>query len=231
MRKHLPLSIALAALVVGVLGWTGLGSAAVGAVRVAFAQNAGAVDGISASRTPKPGKLLALRKNGKFPLSAIPVGTQIVLEGPRGEKGPKGDPGPRGPQGPAGQTGPQGPQGPQGSGGVPGPAGPTGERGPQGIQGIQGLKGDKGATGPPGVSGYVVPDPGSGNFGTDQSPDCPNGKVPIGGGGTISGADSDGVALTSSVPTGTGWQVTAKRMSGMGNAWIVTATVVCATAS
>ena len=42
MRKHLPLSIALAALVVGVLGWTGLGSAAVSAVSVAFARNAGA---------------------------------------------------------------------------------------------------------------------------------------------------------------------------------------------
>src|SRR5438034_9231566 len=209
MRKHLPLSIALAALVVGALGWTGLGSAAVSAVRVAFAQNAGAVDGISASRSPKAGKLLALGRDGRFPAKAIP-GNGIVLEGPRGArgaKGDKGDPGARGPQGPAGQTGPQGPQGPQGSGGVPGPAGPTGDRGPQGIQGIQGLKGDKGATGPPGVSGYKV------ETGTGQptaTATCGEGQKVVSGGASLSG-DIGGVALQQSHPNddNTGWVATA----------------------
>src|SRR5262245_60863393 len=158
-KERLPLAIALAALVVGALGWTGLGSAAVSAVQVAFARNAGAVDGISASRSRKAGQLLPLGRNGKFPISAIPAGTQIVLEGPRGRRGPKGDKGDtgaRGAQGPAGQTGPQGPQGPEGSGGVPGVKGDQGPKGDQGIQGIQGLKGDKGAQGVPGVSGYKV---------------------------------------------------------------------------
>lgn len=231
MRKHLPLSIALAALAVGVLGWTGLGSAAVNAVTVAFAKNAGAVDGISASRSPKPGKLLALGKNGRFPPKAIP-GNGIVLEGPRGEKGAKGDPGPRGPQGPAGQTGPQGAQGPQGSGGVPGPAGPTGERGPQGIQGVQGLKGDKGDTGPPGVSGYeVVQSTGSAGQNTVVAT-CENKKA-IGGGGDVSdSASPKDVSIKSSHPNdaGDGWSVTALDPDNSGD-FTLTAYAVCATAS
>ena len=237
-KERLPLAIGLAALVVGVLGWTGLGSAAVSAVRVAFAKNAGAVDGISASRSRKAGKLLPLGRNGKFPLSAIPAGTQIVLEGPRGDRGPKGDAGPRGPQGvqgPAGQTGPQGPQGLTGSGGVPGAKGDPGPKGDQGIQGIQGLKGEKGDTGPPGVSGYEV-DLGDGAFGTDTKP-CPDGKFATGGGGEITGADADGVALTLSRPTidgdgnANGWKVTAQRQSGSGSSWAVRAYVICATKS
>jgi len=234
-KERLPLAIALAALVVGVLGWAGLGSAAVSAVRVAFARNAGAVDGISASRSRKAGQLLPLGRNGKFPLSAIPVGTQIVLEGPRGDRGPKGDPGPRGPQGPAGQTGPQGPQGPEGSGGVPGVKGDQGPKGDQGIQGIQGLKGDKGNTGPAGVSGYKVV-VGSGNFGTDTA-SCDSGTVAIGGGGVVSGADQGGVVLKSSQPTldgdgkGTGWKATAVDTDAGGSDWTVTAYAICATAS
>jgi hypothetical protein len=233
-KERLPLAIALAALVVGVLGWTGLGSAAVSAVRVAFAKNAGAVDGISASRSRKAGQLLPLGRNGKFPLSAIPAGTQIVLEGPRGDRGPKGDPGARGPQGvqgPAGQTGPQGPQGPAGSGGVPGPKGDPGAMGAQGPAGIQGQKGDKGDTGPPGVSGYEVKT-GGGAFGSD-SKTCENDKVAIGGGGVLSG-DTDGVVLTQSAPIdtdGTGWRVSAVDTNGGSNNWQVTAWVVCATKS
>ena len=228
-KERLPLAIALAALVVGVLGWAGLGSAAVSAVRVAFARNAGAVDGISASRSRKAGQLLPLGRNGKFPLSAIPVGTQIVLEGPRGDRGPKGDPGPRGPQGPAGQTGPQGPQGPEGSGGVPGVKGDQGPKGDQGIQGIQGLKGDKGAQGVPGVSGYkVVTATGSAGQKTVTST-CDSGQKAIGGGGNVS-AD---VAINASHPAdqndqGDSWTVQAL---GLGNSDTLTAYAVCANAS
>jgi hypothetical protein len=76
----------------------------------AFARNAGAVNGIKASRTPKPGRLVPLGKNAKLPSSVVPT-----VRGPRGLQGPQG------PAGPAGPTGPQGAQGPQGA---TGPAGP-----------------------------------------------------------------------------------------------------------
>jgi hypothetical protein len=77
---------------------------------VAFASNAGAVNGIKASRTPKPGRLIPLGRNAKLPPSVVPT-----VRGPRGATGA---PGPPGPQGPAG------PQGPQGAQGATGPAGP-----------------------------------------------------------------------------------------------------------
>jgi hypothetical protein len=76
----------------------------------AFASNAGAVNGIKASRTPKPGRLVPLGRNAKLPPSVVPT-----VRGPRGATGA---PGPPGPQGPAG------PQGPQGAQGATGPAGP-----------------------------------------------------------------------------------------------------------
>lgn len=107
-------TLAAAALVVAVLGITPLGHAAVDAVRVAlFAQNAGKVGNIKASRTPVPGQLLALDAKGRFPASVVP----------KSAAGAPGERGERGPQGYQGVAGPAGPQGPQG---VPGPAGPQG---------------------------------------------------------------------------------------------------------
>jgi hypothetical protein len=76
----------------------------------AFATNAGAVNGIKASRTPKPGRLVPLGRNAKLPAAVVPT-----IRGPRGATGATGAPGPIGPQGPAG---------PQGAPGAPGPAGP-----------------------------------------------------------------------------------------------------------
>jgi hypothetical protein len=70
----------------------------------AFAHNAGAVNGIKASRTPKPGRLVPLGKNAKLPSSVVPT-----VRGPRGLPGPQGQVGPAGPQGPRGATGPAGP--------------------------------------------------------------------------------------------------------------------------
>jgi hypothetical protein len=70
----------------------------------AFAHNAGAVNGIKASRTPKPGRLVPLGKNAKFPSSVVPT-----VRGARGLPGPQGQPGPAGAQGPRGATGPAGP--------------------------------------------------------------------------------------------------------------------------
>ena len=109
-RRRLGLALALAALVVAALGVTPLGEAAGGVVRVAlFAKNAGKVNGIKASRTPRPGRLLALGRDARFPASVVPVA-----------RGPQGPPGPEGPTGPAGPEGQQGPQGEKGEKGDPG---------------------------------------------------------------------------------------------------------------
>ncbi len=77
----------------------------------AFASNAGAVNGIKASRTPKPGRLVPLGRNAKLPASVVPT-----VRGPRGATGPTGPAGPTGPQGPAGALGPPGATGPAGPG-------------------------------------------------------------------------------------------------------------------
>jgi hypothetical protein len=96
------------------LALTALGaSPAGGAARrsiAAFATNAGAVNGIKASRSPKPGRLVPLGRNAKLPASVVPT-----IRGPRGATGATGATGPVGPQGPAG------PQGAPGAPGLPGP--------------------------------------------------------------------------------------------------------------
>jgi hypothetical protein len=71
----------------------------------AFARNAGAVNGIKASRRPKPGRLVPLGKNAKLPRSVVPT-----------VRGARGLPGPQGPAGPPGTAGPQGAAGPAGPG-------------------------------------------------------------------------------------------------------------------
>jgi hypothetical protein len=78
---------------------------------VAFASNAGAVNGIKASRTPKPGRLVPLGRNAKLPPSVVPT-----IRGPRGATGAPGPVGPQGSAGPAGVQGPQGATGPAGPG-------------------------------------------------------------------------------------------------------------------
>ena len=92
-------TLAAAALVVAVLGITPLGNAAADAVRVTlFAQNAGKVGNIKASRTPVPGQILALDAKGKFPASVLPK-SAAGARGERGPQGAQGIPGPAGPQG------------------------------------------------------------------------------------------------------------------------------------
>ena len=128
-RRHLPVVLSAAALVVA-LSATSPGLAALqGSVRVAlFARNAAKVGGIGASKRPRAGKLLPLGKNGKFPASVLP-GT---VKGPPGAEGARGPAGPVGPQGAPGSIGPRGlegatgPAGPKGATGVQGPVGPPG---------------------------------------------------------------------------------------------------------
>ena len=101
MKQRLPLVLSGVALAVALLGATPLGEAAHDltrgippfAKRAGFANNSAAVNGIHASRTAKPGNLVPLGRDGKFPASVGQVG-------------------------PAGPTGAQGPAGPAGAGGT-----------------------------------------------------------------------------------------------------------------
>lgn len=90
-RLARPLLLTLVGLAVGAMLGGGVtpGEAARAVKR---ALNADRVDGLSASRKPTPGKLLALDKDGRFPDSVVPR-----ARGPRGTEGPAGAPGERGP--------------------------------------------------------------------------------------------------------------------------------------
>ncbi len=130
-RQRLPVVLSAAALLVAALSATPQGIAALkgGAVRVAlYAKNAAKVGGIAASKKPRPGKLVPLGRNGKFPASVFPGG----VKGPPGAEGARGPAGPAGPQGPVGSLGPRGPKG------ATGPAGPKGTTGEQGLVGPPG---------------------------------------------------------------------------------------------
>jgi Collagen triple helix repeat (20 copies) len=116
MRQRLPLALSILALTIAVLGATPALEAGSTVKRALFASNAGTVNGIKASRTPKPGQLVPLNASGRFPASVLA----------------------RGPRGPIGPRGPQGVQGVQGLQGLQGLAGVTGPQGPQGIPGVDG---------------------------------------------------------------------------------------------
>jgi hypothetical protein len=101
VNQRLAIILSATALAVALLGSTPAGQAIVSQVSAFakhaktadFAKNAGAVDGLKASTRPRPGRLLALGKDGKFPLS-------VGQKGPPGPKGEKGDRGAQGPPGP-----------------------------------------------------------------------------------------------------------------------------------
>lgn len=114
------IALVLAALCVLLLA-SGPAGRAAGRTVAAFAKNAGAVNGIRASRKPTAGRLVPLGRNGKLPTSVVPV-----VRGARGAVGAQGPPGVtglRGPVGPPGLPGSAGPPGPPGPVGPPGPAG------------------------------------------------------------------------------------------------------------
>jgi hypothetical protein len=113
MAVNRTIPFVLGALAVVLLVASPLGEAA-GRTVAAFAKNAGAVNGIKASRKPVPGRLLPLGRNGKLPASVVPV-----LRGARGADGVQGPAGPEGARGPAGEPGAAGLVGPVGP---PGPA-------------------------------------------------------------------------------------------------------------
>jgi hypothetical protein len=123
--------------------------------RVLNAVNADKVDGLHASKKPRPHRLLALDGKAKLPASVLPALPAGIPgpAGPKGDAGPQGDVGPAGPQGDVGPAGPQGEQGPKGDTGAAGPQGEQGPKGDTGAAGPQGEQGPKGDTGPAGPSG------------------------------------------------------------------------------
>jgi hypothetical protein len=114
VNRTLPVVVGAFALVL--LAWSPLGEAA-GRSVATFARNAGAVNGIKASRKPVPGRLLPLGRNGKLPPSVVPT-----VRGARGARGADGAQGPRGADGAAGPAGAPGTAGPAGPPGPPAPA-------------------------------------------------------------------------------------------------------------
>src|SRR4051812_5713489 len=76
-RKQLPILLSGAALTVALLGSTPVGRAVASTVppfarhanTADFATNAGSVDGFRAASDPRPGRLLPLGRDGKFPAS------------------------------------------------------------------------------------------------------------------------------------------------------------------
>ena len=134
------------------------GPSAIAAKSVSLAKralNADKVDGLSASKTPQSGTLLALDRNKKLPASVLPASTR----GATGDQGLTGLQGPPGLQGAVGGRGQAGPQGDQGGQGVAGPSGSRGDTGlgEQGIQGVDGPSGNVGPQGDPGITGLQGP--------------------------------------------------------------------------
>jgi len=96
MRRPAPAT--LIATVALVLAVAPVAPAANGWVRRAlYARDAGAVDGIKASREPHKGDLIVLPRSGKLPASILPAS----IAGPRGPAGPAGAAGGDGAGGPA----------------------------------------------------------------------------------------------------------------------------------
>jgi hypothetical protein len=89
MRRPAPATII--ATVALVLAITPVGEAANGWVkRAIYARNAGTVDGFSASKSPKKGKLVVLPKSGKLPASILPASAGSTGSGD-GSTGSSGD--------------------------------------------------------------------------------------------------------------------------------------------
>jgi Collagen triple helix repeat (20 copies) len=209
MNQRLPIALAATALAVVLFGSTPLGHAVASAVpafakKSGYATNAGALNGIKASRRPRAGQLVPLGRDGKFPAS-VAVGGPAGPQGPKGDKGDKGEPGARGPVGPKGDPGPRG---------LAGPAGPQGLPGPRGISGWTFVTAQR-----------DIPRDGTATW----SANCPAGKKALGG-GVASVPVNYGTRIIQSAPAGqaTGWLVTVQHdRSGTVSyfAWVICASV------
>ena len=203
MSRRLPIALGLAGLLVGMLGFTSLGQASVHGLKVRivakarYAENAGAVNGITASRKAKANALVATNGRGKLPDAVMPIGLDIT--GPPGPTGPGREGRHRacGAAGLPGSPGPQGPQGPPGSDGAQGPAGPAGPPGP-GLRNMI-IRSDATSTNDNNTKTLPV-------F-------CLSGERVISGGAEIIAPDSGRVTISRSVPflssDSSGWSASA----------------------
>ena len=217
MRERLPLILSTTALVIAIFGSTPIGSAGVNlldkvpayATKAGFANNAGAVDGIKASETPKAGQLVPLGSDGKFPDSV-------------------GVAGPAGPAGPAGAVGPAGPVGPAGAVGKTGATGATGAPGATGATGVTGHTGATGPAGPAGAAGLTTITVRNGTASKGNSVAfCNSGERATGGGYDAAAVPANAFFLSepihNSAGTPTGWSVATTPAS----AFAFTAYVIC----
>jgi Collagen triple helix repeat (20 copies) len=212
MKQRLALAFSATALVVALFGTTSIGHAVEAAVspfakRAGYATNAGAVNGIKASRQPRAGQLVALGRDGKFPAS-------VAIGGPTGPQGLKGDKGDRG------ETGARGPAGPKGEPGTKGATGAIGPIGPQGLPGPSGVSGWRFVT-----ERRDIPRDGWATW----TANCPPGTKALGGGVT-SAVVNYGTKIVQSAPAGqaTGWLVTAghdRNATTPYYAWVICAKV------
>ena len=152
-------------------------------------------------------------------------------DGAAGADGVDGAPGTPGADGADGAAGPAGPAGPAGAAGAPGAAGPAGPAGAAGATG---------ATGPAGVSGRTVVTATAdvpANAHTMLDPQCPNGTVPLGGGGHIGNtylghgdATIAYIAESDLDAAGTGWNFTVVTTSNADASTRFVLHVICANA-
>jgi hypothetical protein len=103
MKNRLPIALSATALVVSLLGATGIGQAASNAVVSSFASNAGKLGGYAPSKTAKKNTVVVRGSNGKIDKASLPLTRGPA--GPTGPTGPKGDTGATGAAGAKGDTG------------------------------------------------------------------------------------------------------------------------------
>ena len=237
MRQRLPIALSVTALAVALLGITPLGEAAGTAVsgvlfaqKAGYAENAGKVGGFRAAKKARPGYLIPLERDGRFPSSVIPsgdyakdserVGGIKVSVIPRANRLLPLGADRKFPESVV-PAGPPGPQGSKGSKGEKGDKGDKGDKGADGAKGDPGDPGAPGAPGPAGVSGLERITVSSGTpSGTPDPTDlktvtatCPVGKKVLGGGASFGPAGAPTfVDLTDSSPTAdlNGWTATAQ---------------------
>jgi hypothetical protein len=106
---------------------------------------------------------------------------------------------------------------------------------PQGPKGDKGQKGDKGDVGDPGVSARQVVSANSGSTSSDNlkqaRANCPTGKVPIGGGASISGAQVAAITASYANSVLSAWFATAVEFGSSNASWSLSAYVICAKVS
>lgn len=92
MKNRLPIAVSVTALVVALLGTTGVAQA-VQSATVSFAANAGKLRGFAPSKTSKKNTVVVRGANGKIDARSIPAQARGAA-GPQGAQGPPGAPNP-----------------------------------------------------------------------------------------------------------------------------------------